>query len=332
MNAAPSDTMKAVVWARYGAPADVLEVRDIPKPNCEADSVLVRVRAAGANPYDWHFYRGDPMLIRPSVGFRKPRQVSQLGADFAGVVEEVGAHVTDVKVGDRVYGQTSLGAFAEYVAVTADHVTRAPTNMTFEEAASVPMGATTAMTAVAAGRFTPGQSVIVNGASGGIGIFAVQLAKAMGASEVTGVCSTRNVAKVKSLGADTVIDYTVDDYSKADKRYDLFVDTQYSQAVRRSLRAIKRTGTFAFAGGGGGRLMGPGGPMLRSLIAGLFVPQRTVAVIAKTNMGQLAQVTELIEAGKVRALIDSTFPLAEIVSAMTRLETGHASGKVIVTF
>ncbi len=325
------ETMKAVVRDRYGAPEDVLEVRKIPRPAIGKDTVLVRVRAAGANPYDWHFYRGNPFLIRVMPGVPRSKGAQPLGADFAGGVAAVGSDVTDFRIGDRVYGETDLGAFAEYVAVTPDQVTPMPTTMTFEEAAAVPMGALTAMASLTAGRFEAGQSVIVNGASGGVGIYAVQLAKALGASEVTGVCSTRNVAMVQMLGADTVVDYTRNDYSRLGKRYDLFIETQYSKPFLRSRRALARRGTFAFAGGGGGRLLGPGGPMLRSMLLSPFVSQRVAPVMAKTDMGVLAEVTALIEAGEIRSVVDAAYPLDRIVDAMRHLETGHVSGKVVIS-
>ena len=327
-----TETMRAVVRERYGAPQDALTVREIPKPRPRDDEVLVRVRAAGANPYDWHYYRGDPYLVRLATGgFVKPKKGSLLGADFAGEVAAVGSRVTGVKVGDRVYGETTLGTFAEYVAVPHHHLTPMPTNMSFEEAAAVPMGAITAMAALKSGRFEAGQSVIVNGASGGIGIYAIQLAKALGASEVTGVCSTRNVAMVQMLGADTVVDYTREDYSLLGKRYDLFIETQYSQPFRSSRRAIARRGTFAIAGGGGGKILGPGGPMLRAILVAAFVPQRVAPVMGLIDATSLATVTDLIESGKVRSVIDASYPLERIVDAMKHLETGHVSGKVVVT-
>lgn len=327
-----TETMRAVVRKRYGAPQDVLTVHDIPKPRPGDDEVLVRVRAAGANPYDWHYYRGDPYLVRlVTRGFTKPKKGALLGADFAGEVAAVGSRVTGYRVGDRVYGETTLGSFAEYVAVPLKHLTPMPATMTFEEAAAVPMGAITAMAALKAGGFEAGQSVIVNGASGGIGIYAVQLAKALGASEVTGVCSTRNVAMVQMLGADTVVDYTREDYTRLGKRYELFVETQYSRPFRRSRHAIARRGTFAIAGGGGGKILGPGAPMLRAMLLAPFVGTRVAPVMGVIDATALATVTGLIEAGKVRAVIDATYPLDRIVDAMKHLETGHVSGKVVIT-
>lgn len=327
-----TETMRAVVRERYGAPEDVLAVREIPTPRPGDDEVLVRVRAAGANPYDWHYYRGDPYLVRlVTRGFTKPRKGSLLGADFAGEVAAVGSRVAGFTVGDRVYGETTLGTFAEYVAVPLNHLTPMPTSMSFEDAAAVPMGAITAMAALKAGRFEAGQSVIVNGASGGIGIYAVQLAKALGASEVTGVCSTRNVAMVQMLGADTVVDYTRDDYSRLGKRYDLFIETQYSQPFLSSRRALKRRGTFAIAGGGGGKILGPAAPMLRAMLLAPFVRQRVAPVMGVIDATALATVTRLIEAGNVRSVIDATYPLDRIADAMRHLETGHVSGKVVIT-
>ncbi len=326
-----TETMRAVVWDRYGAPEDVLEVREIPKPRPGVGEVLVRVRAAGVNPYDWHYYRGDPWMIRVMPGVERPKESQRLGADFAGEIAEVGSSVTGFQVGDRVYGGVELGSFAEYAAVPADRVAPMPANATFEEAAAVPMGAITAMASLRTGRFKAGQSVIVNGASGGIGIFAVQLAKALGASEVTAVCSTRNVAMVQMLGADSVVDYTREDYSRLGKRYDLFIETQYSQPFLRSRHALKRRGTFAFAGGGRGKLLGPGGPMLGAKLLSVFVPQRVTPVTARAYRAVLPEITALIEEGKVRSVIDTTYPLDRTVDAMRHLETGHVSGKVVIT-
>lgn len=324
-------TIKAVVWDRHGTPEDVLKIREIAMPRPGDGEVLVRVRAAAANPYDWHFYRGDPFLIRVMPGVARAKESQRLGSDFAGEVAVIGSNVTGFRAGDRVYGGVELGSFAEYVAVPSDRLTPMPTNMTFPEAAAVPMGAITALAALKSGRFEAGQSVIVNGASGGIGTYAVQLAKALGASEVTGVCSTRNVAMVHMLGADTVVDYTQEDYSRLGKRYDLFVETQYSQPFLRSRRALARRGVFAFAGGGGGKILGPGGPMLRATLLSAFVPQRVAPVMPRKIVGLLAEVTALIESGKVRSVIDATYPLDRIVDAMKHLETGHVSGKVVIT-
>jgi NADPH:quinone reductase-like Zn-dependent oxidoreductase len=270
-------------------------------------------------------------MIRVMPGVARAKESQRLGSDFAGEVAAVGANVAGVRVGDRVYGGVELGSFAEFVAVRSDRLTPMPTNMSFEDAAAVPMGAITALASLRAGQFEAGQSVIVNGASGGIGAFAVQLAKALGASEVTGVCSTRNVAMVQMLGADSVVDYTRENYTRLGKRYDLFVETQYSQPFLRSLRAVARRGAFAFAGGGGGKLLGPGGPMLRAMLLGIFVPQRVAPVAAKNERALLAEVTALIESGKVRSVIDATYPLERIVDAMRHLETGHVSGKVVIT-
>ena len=326
-----TETMRAVVWDRHGAPDDVLQVREVARPRPADGEVLVRVHAAGVNPYDWHYYRGDPLMIRVMPGVARAKESQRLGSDFAGEVAELGANVTGFRVGDRVYGGVDLGSFAEYVAVAGDRVAPMPSNMSFEEAAAVPMGAVTAMASLRTGRLEAGQSVIINGASGGIGIFAVQLAKALGASEVTGVCSTRNVAMVQMLGADSVVDYTREDYTRLGKRYDLFVETQYSQPFLHSRRVLTRRGTFAFAGGGGGRLLGPGGPMLSAKLLSVFVPQRVAPVMAAGFRGVLPEITALIGAGKVRSVIDATYPLERIVDAMKHLETGHVSGKVVVT-
>ncbi len=328
----PRKTMQAVTWDRYGAPADVLRVSNVPVPHFGPDDIRVRVRAAGANPYDWHFYRGDPYLVRMSTGFRKPKQQTQLGADFAGEVESVGANITGFKPGDRVFGEVALGAFAEYVVAPAQNVAHMPAILSFEQAAAVPMGAFTALASLRkAHGGVKGRSVLINGASGGIGIFAVQLAKAMGASRVVGVCSGRNADLVTRLGADEIIDYAKSDYTESPLRFDLLVDTQATQPFRRSIRAVKPRGTYAFAGGGGGKLLGPGAPMLRAVIAGLIRRQRVVTVMAGTSGEDLVYVAGLIAAGKVRAKVEQAYPLECIVEAMWHLETGHVRGKVVVT-
>ncbi len=329
---APPKTMTAVVWNRYGAPEKVLSLTDVPVPIVAANEVLVRVHAAGLNPYDWRHYRGDPMLVRLGRGLRRPKFRSQLGSDLAGEVVRVGANVVDFAPGDLVHGGVALGSLAQYVAVDVDRLALIPRGTTFEQAAALPMCLQTAMASLklAEGPLE-GKSVLVNGASGGIGHLAVQLAKSLGASRVVGVCSQRNADWVQSIGADRVVDYTAEDYTEIDEKFDLFIETQYSQPWHRSLRVLRPGGVFAFAGGGGGKMLGPAGPMLRAIV-GAKVTRRKVRVArAGTSGDDLARVDAHVAAGAIRAVIDKSYPIARIVEAAQHLESGHVAGKVVVT-
>lgn len=325
--------MKAIVYRRFGSP-DVLELAEVDRPTAGPDEVLVRIRAAGLNPYDWHFVRGEPMLFRPAMGLgiRKPRRVTILGSDMAGVVEEVGKDVTRFRPGDEVYGLVGQGGCAEYAAVLERRLASKPANLSFEEAAAVPMAAMTALQSLREfGHLQPGQTVLVNGASGGIGTFAVQLSKALGAAEVTGVCSTGNVELVRSLGADHVIDYTKEDFARSDRRYDLLVDTVGNRSIGDFRGALKPKGTLVIVGGGGGRLLGPVAQLLRARLVSRFVSQRLAPVMARGKLEDLDYLRGLIEAGKVRPVIDRTYPLAEAPQAMRHLEGRHVRGKVVIT-
>ncbi len=323
--------MKAWIYDRYGSP-DILELKEIDIPTGNDDHVLVRIRAACVNPYDWRLLRANPYLVRLMKGLRRPRQAVVAGADMAGVVESVGRDVTRFRPGDEVYAESDAGCFAEYVSVGEERVAPKPANLTFEQAAAVPMAAMTALQGLRnVGRIEEGQRVLVNGASGGVGSFAVQLAKALGAAEVTGVCSTRNVELVRSIGADDVVDYTQDDFTRSGQRYDLLLDTVGNHSIGAFRRALARKGTFVIAGGGGGRWLGPVPQLLKGKLLSPFVSQRIVTFVCKPNRKDLEYLKELIEAGKVMPVIDRTYQFAEAPDAIRYLEGGHARGKVVVT-
>jgi NADPH:quinone reductase-like Zn-dependent oxidoreductase len=325
------NTMKAWTYDRYGSP-DILELKEIDLPTGSDDHLLVRILAACVNPYDWRLLRANPSLVRLMKGLRRPRQAVIPGADMAGVVESVGKGVTRFRPGDEVYAEIGAGCFADYVSVQEELVALKPTNLTFEQAAAVPMTAMTALQGLRnVGRLEEGQRVLVNGASGGVGSFAVQLAKALGAAEVTGVCSTRNLELVRSIGADRVIDYTQEDFTQSGQRYDLLLDTVGNYSIRAFRRAVTRKGTFVIAGGGGGRWLGPVPQLLKGKLLSPFVSQRIVTFVCKPNRDDLELLKELIEAGKVTPVIDRTYPLVEVPDAIRYLEEGHARGKVVIT-
>ena len=320
--------MKAICQYRYGSP-DVLELRDIEAPAIGDDGVLVRVAAASVNPLDWHLMRGEPYLVRMMFGLRRPKG-SRPGVDVAGRVEAVGANVTGLRAGDEVFGGCD-GAFAEYASGKEKNLVRKPAGLTFEEAAAVPIAGCTALQAIRdLGEVQPGQTVLINGAAGGVGTFAVQIARAFGA-DVTGVCSTGNLDMVRSIGANQVIDYTVEDFTRAGRLYDLILDLVGNRSMSDLRRALTPRGTAILAGGGGGRLLGPMAQMLGSRILTRFVSQRLVMFIAKLNGKDLLVLAELIEAGKVKPVVDRTYPLDETATAIRYLEARHARGKVVVT-
>jgi NADPH:quinone reductase-like Zn-dependent oxidoreductase len=328
---APANPMKAIVHCEYGSP-DVLKLVDAEKPVPNDNQVLVRVRAASVNPLDLTI-RG-PWLIRPMLGMRKPKD-TRLGVDYAGTVEAVGKNVTNFKPGDEVFGGKN-GAIAEYVCVLADRaVALKPTNMTFGQAASVPVAAITALQGLRdKGKIQAGQKVLINGASGGVGTFAVQIAKSFG-TEVTGVCSTRNVDLVRSIGADHVIDYTKEDFTKTDQRYDLIFDLIGNHSFFERRHILNPNGICVMAGVGGAgwhdgiamRLAGELNAYLRSR----FVSQKFVAYIAAFNKADMNLLGDLMRSGKVTPVIDRTFKLNETPEALRYLEQGHARGKVVVT-
>jgi NADPH:quinone reductase-like Zn-dependent oxidoreductase len=331
---APANPMKAIVHCEYGGP-EVLTLEDVEKPAPADNQILVRVRAAALNPLDLTI-RG-PWLVRPILGMRKPRD-TRVGVDYAGTVEAVGrnpAAAGQFKPGDEVFGGKT-GAFAEYVCVLADRaVTLKPANMTFEQAASVPVAAITALQGLRdKGKIKPGQNVLVNGASGGVGTFAMQIAKSFG-TEVTAVCSTRNLEMVRSIGADHVIDYTKEDFTKTDQRYDLIFDLVGNHSFSERRRIMNPNGICVMAGIGGagwhdgfaGRLLGE----LNAYMGSWFVSQKFMTYLARLNKADLAILGDLMRDGKMTPVIDKTYKLSEASQALWYLETGHARGKVVIT-
>jgi NADPH:quinone reductase-like Zn-dependent oxidoreductase len=319
--------MRAIIHNTYGSP-DVLELQEIDKPDLTDDGVLVRVRAASINPVDWYGMTG-PWFARPQSGLRKPRE-RQLGTDFAGTVEAVGGEVTEFRPGDEVFGGRN-GALAEYVCVRKDRaLVPKPANMTFEQAAAVPVAALTALQGLRdKGQLQPGQHVLVNGASGGVGTFAVQIAKALGA-EVTGVCSTRNVDLVRSLGADHVIDYTREDFTRSDTRYDLMLDVAGSRSWTECRRVLEPQATVVMVGAKGTGLMGPLGHIVRFRLTALRGSQRATFFIAKFNKPDLDALRELLESGQVTPVVDRRYELSETADAFRYLGEGHAQGKIVI--
>jgi NADPH:quinone reductase-like Zn-dependent oxidoreductase len=327
--AAQGSLMKAIVYCDYGSP-DVLKLENIEKPTLEDDQVLVRVRAASVNPLDWHYMRGTPYVMRMEAGLRKPK-VIRLGVDFAGTVEAVGRNVKRFQPGDEVFGGRT-GAFAEYVAVREDRaLALKPANLTFEQAASVPIAALTALQGLRdKGKIQPGQKVLINGASGGVGTFAVQIAKSFGA-EVTGVCSTRNVEMVRSIGADQVIDYTKEDFTKGTQRYDVIFDAVGNHSLLESRRALNPKGKYIMVGGPPGRWIDPLPRALNAFVLSRFVSQDLAMFLAQLNKEDLTILGDLMHAGKVRPVIDRQYSLSEVPEAIRYLEKGHARGKVVIS-
>ncbi|MEV5825061.1 NAD(P)-dependent alcohol dehydrogenase [Spirillospora sp. NPDC052242] len=325
--------MQAWSWDRYGPP-DVLTLKDVDEPGIAPEEVLVRVRAASVNPYDWRHLRAHPNLVRLSIGLRRPKPGLVLGADLAGVVERVGDRVTDLAPGDEVFGEVRLGAFAEAVAVPRDRLAVKPARLSFERAAAVSMAAHTALQGLRdVGGIAAGQRVLINGASGGVGTFAVQLARTFGA-EVTGVCSTRNVDLVRSLGADHVVDYTRADFTERAGRYDLLLDIVGDRSTGRLRRALTSRGTLVIVGGIASPrrgLLGPAGQIVRGALVAPFVRQRIAHVGWKPNSADLRFLADLMEKEEITPVIDRTYPFAELPEAVRYVERGHARGKVAVT-
>ena len=321
--------MKAIVQDKYGT-ADVLELQDIDVPVVGGGDVLLRVRAASVFIGDWHIMTGLPYVFRLAAGLRAPK-VHVRGQDVAGRVEAVGTDVTQFQPGDEVFG-TCDGSFAEYAIARADKVAPKPANLTFEQAATVPTTGSTALQALRdVGRVRPGQKVLIIGAAGGVGSFAVQIAKAFGA-HVTGVCSTTKVDLVRSIGADDVIDYTRDDFAEMGRRYDLILDIAGARSVSHLRRVLASRGTLVIVGGeGGGRWFGGIDRQLRASMLSPFVSQKLGTFVARQNREKLIVLKELIEAGKVTPVIGKTYPLSEVPEAMRHLEEGHARGKVVIT-
>src|SRR5882762_6663744 len=330
--AAPIHPMKAIVYCDYGLAN--LKLEDIEKPVPNDDQILVKVRAASVNPYDWHFIEGTPKIMRMmGVGLRKPKD-TRVGVDFAGTVEAVGKNVTQFKTGDDVFGGRG-GAFAEYVCRRAEGaVALKPASITFEQAAAVNIAGITALQAIRdKGKVQPRQKVLINGASGGVGTFAVQIAKSFGA-DVTGVCSTRNLDLVRSLGADHVIDYTKEDFAKSGQRYDVILDNVPNHSLSECRSLLNPKGKYVMIGGGGpndSRWVGPFGRVIKTLVMSPFISQEMGMMMADTNQKDLATLGDLLQSGKVKPVIDRTYKLSEVPAAIAYLEQGHARGKVVIT-
>ena len=318
--------MKAIIYTQYGPP-DVLQLKEVEKPVPKDDEVLVKIHAAATNPLDWHFMRAAPFIIRFISGLLKPRH-QILGADIAGQVEAVGANVKQFKVGDEVYGEILRGGFAEYVCVTEDKLVLKPSNLSFEQAAAVPVAGLTALQCLRdQGQIQSGQKVLINGASGGVGTFAVQLAKVFGAV-VTGVCSTQNVDRVRSIGADQVIDYTREDFTQTGQLYDLVFDNVGNRSIADIKRILAPTGMY---------LLNAYAPtlmlqlMLRSGNSKTGGQTMRNTDMTKANQSDLEFLKALLEADKVISVIDKVYPLSEVADAIRHLEEGHARGKVVIT-
>ena len=322
--------MKAIVYHRYGSP-DVLKCEEIEKPTAEDDEVLIRVRAASVNPADWHLMEGKPPFARLLFGLRKPK-ITRLGVDVAGQVEAVGKDVTQFKPGDEVFG-ACRGAFAEYACTSESSLVTKPNNVTFEQAGSVAVAGLTALQGLRnKGQIQPGQKVLINGAAGGVGTFAVQIAKSFGA-EVTGVCSTRNAEMIRSIGADQVIDYTQEDFTKSGQRYDLIFDLVANHSLSALRRVLNPKGIYVGAG------IGPGGSMIGFLaraaltapVLSRFVSQKFVIFITKITKEDLTFMRDLMESRKVTPVIERRYRLNEVSEAMRYLATGHARAKLVIT-
>jgi NADPH:quinone reductase-like Zn-dependent oxidoreductase len=320
--------MKAMVFTQYGSP-DVLQLQEIAKPTPKDNEVLIKVCATSVNAADWHLLRGDPYLVRLLYGLFKPKNTI-LGADIAGRIEAVGQNVQRFRVGDAVFGDNAsrgFGGFAEYVCVQEDVLELKPTTLTFEQAAAVPMAAVTALQGLRnMGRIQAGQKVLIHGASGGVGTFAVQIAKALGA-EVTAVCSTQKMEMVRSLGADHVIDYTREDFTQNGQKYDLIFAANGDRSIFEYKRALTPTGIYVMAGGAMRQMM-------ESLFLGPWISmmgtQKMVGLQAKPNQKDLAFINDLIKAEKVVPVMDRSYPLAEVPDALRYVEKGHAKGKVVI--
>lgn len=314
--------MRAIVQRKYGPP-DTLRLEEIERPEVGAEDVLVRVRAAGINPADWHMTGGTPFVARLMFGLRQPKQPVP-GTDVAGVVEAVGTNVTAFKPGDEIFGARS-GSLAEYVAGGKNFLPK-PANVSFEQAGAVAIAGCTALQGLRdKAHLQAGQRVLINGAAGGVGTFAVQIAKSYGA-HVTGVCSTHNVELVRSIGADEVIDYTAEDFVRQGQQYDVVLDMVGNRSLSEIRRVLTPKGTAVLIGGEGGV-----GGLVKTLLLNLFVGHRLLTFIAKIDRDDLLVLSELMESGKVTVVIDRTYPLDEAPEAMRYLEAGHARGKVVVT-
>lgn len=323
--------MKAVVQDRYGS-ADTLELREVDQPVPGAGEVLVKVHATSVNAYDWHFMHGDPKIARLSMGLRAPKERIR-GRDFAGRVEALGPGVTGLRPGDEVYGEAN-GAFAEYVCARDSETDLKPANLTFEQAAAMPLAANTALIGLRdVAPLRPGRTLLVNGASGGVGTFAVQLGKVYGA-EVTAVCGARNADLVRSLGADHVVDYRKEDFTRAGRRYDVVLDLVGNHSLTAFRRAVAPTGALVLSGGGvyeGGSLVGPMALFIRRRLVARFAGQRLLEIAAKADKRNLAELRELAEAEKITPVVERAYPLSEAAEAVRHLVVEHARSKIVIT-
>jgi NADPH:quinone reductase-like Zn-dependent oxidoreductase len=323
--------MKAIAYEEFGS-ADVLELKEVRKPDVGRDEVLVRVRAASPNPWDWHFMRGLPYIARlAGAGLRKPKK-SVLGSDMAGEVEAVGNEVTRFRPGDEVFGFVRAGGFAEYVSAPEELLALKPANLSFQQAATVPLAALTALQGLRdVGEIRSGQKVLIVGASGGVGTFAVQIAKWFGA-DVTGVCSTRNLEMVRSIGADSVIDYTREDFTRSGQKYDLIFQLAGTTSPSACRRILTPKGRLVLSSGDSpGRFVGPVDRIIKAVLLSLFIGQTLRPLDTKPNSRDLQFLSELIEAGSVTPVIDRTYRLSEAADAIRYLETGRVRGKVVIS-
>ncbi|MDA4121269.1 MAG: NAD(P)-dependent alcohol dehydrogenase [Thaumarchaeota archaeon] len=323
--------MKAAVYHGYGTP-DVVKLEEIEKPTPEDNQVLIRVHAAAVNPLDWHYVRGTPYLIRLQAGLRRPKE-PRIGVDYAGVVEAVGKSVTQFKAEDEVFGGRT-GAFAEYVVAREDRaLALKPSNATFEQAAAIPVAGITALQGLRdKGKIQAGQKVLVNGAGGGVGSFAVQIAKTFGAN-VTGACSTGNVELVRSIGADRVIDYTQEDFTKGEQHYDLIFDNVSNHSLGECRRVLMPKGICIVNGGGGpeSKWIGPLAGPVKAAVLSPFVSQKFVNFLAKLSKEDLNVLRDLVEAGKMTPVIGNRYSLSEVPEAIRQMEGGHVRGKLVIT-
>lgn len=317
--------MKAAIYTKYGPPGDVVQIAEVEKPVPKDNEVLIKVRAASVNPLDWRFMRGKPYVLRIMFGLRKPK-ITRPGVDVAGQVEAVGGNVTQFRPGDEVFG-VCRGSFAEYACAAEEKLERKPANISFEDAAAVPVAALTALQGLRdKGRIQPGHKVVVDGASGGVGTFSVQIAKSFGA-EVTAVCSTRNLETARSIGADHVIDYTREDFTKSGQRYDLIMGANAYHSIFDYRRALTQDGIYVIVGGGLARILQT---MLLAPLLSRIGNKKVRFFVANINKKDLVLLRDLLEAGKVVPVIDRRYPLNDAAEALLYAGNGHARGKIVI--